>query len=171
MPRNIEIKARITQLDLVLKTAQMLVGSAPELIEQEDVFFHSEIGRLKLRLLAGGRGELIFYQRDNVSGPKTSTYHVVETDQPNELRALLAVACGEKIILRKIRHLFVIGRTRIHVDVVAGLGNFLELEVMLDDAEGPADGEREALELMAKLGIQSQDLVEGAYADMLALAS
>lgn len=171
MPRNIEIKARISQLDTVLKKAQMLVGSAPKRIEQTDIFFHAESGRLKLRLLEAARGELIFYQRDNISGPKTSTYHVVETDRPNELRVLLAAAYGEKIIVRKLRHLFLIGRTRIHVDVVTGLGEFLELEVMLDDAEGPADGEREALKLMARLGIQSQDLVEGAYADMLALAS
>lgn len=155
----------------MLKKAQALVGSAPKLIEQKDIFFHAESGRLKLRILSASHGELIFYQRDNISGPKTSTYHVVETDRPSDLRALLSAAYGEKIIVRKLRHLFLIGRTRIHIDVVTGLGEFLELEVVLDDSEGPADGEREALELMAKLGIQSQDLVEGAYADMLALAS
>ncbi|MEP4433617.1 MAG: class IV adenylate cyclase, partial [Hyphomicrobiales bacterium] len=103
MPRNIEIKAKISQLETVLEKAQVLVGNIPILIEQKDIFFHSENGRLKLRFLSASRGELIFYQRDNISGPKTSTYHVVETDQPNELRALLSAAYGEKIIVRKQR--------------------------------------------------------------------
>lgn len=168
MARNIEIKAKISDLNTVLETAQLLVGSEPELIEQKDVFFHSDNGRFKLRFLSETHGELIFYQRSNISGPKTSTYRISETNQPNELRTVLAAANGEKITVRKVRHLFHIGRTRIHVDVVADLGEFLELEVVLDDTEGPAEGEREALELMAKLGIKSQDLVEGAYADMLA---
>lgn len=166
--RNIEIKAKITNLKSVLETAQLLVGSPPELIEQKDIFFHSENGRFKLRFLSETHGELIFYQRSNITGPKTSTYRIAETNQPNELRTVLAAANGETIIVRKVRHLFQIGRTRIHVDVVADLGEFLELEVVLDDTEGPAEGEREALELMAKLGIKSQDLVEGAYVDMLA---
>lgn len=168
MPRNVEIKAKIARLDVVLNNAQTLVGEAPKLIEQKDVFFHAKNGRLKLRILGRTHGELIFYQRSDISGPKTSTYRVVETDEPDKLRALLAAAYGEKIIVHKLRHLFTLGRTRIHVDEVTGLGEFLELEVVLDETEGTAEGEREALELMAKLGIKSQDLVEGAYADMLA---
>ncbi|MBL4646441.1 MAG: class IV adenylate cyclase [Rhizobiales bacterium] len=81
---------------------------------------------------------------------------------------MLGAAYGEAIIVRKTRLLYLVGRTRIHVDNVEGLGDFMELEVMLDDNENTQAGENEARDLMQKLGIEDNDLVEGAYADLLA---
>jgi predicted adenylyl cyclase CyaB len=72
--------------------------------------------------------------------------------------------------VRKQRTLFLAGRTRIHLDRVEGLGDFLELEVVLAEGE-PADaGVREARALMHALGVESSQLVEGAYVDLLAAA-
>lgn len=62
-----------------------------------------------------------------------------------------------------------IGRTRVHIDKVEKLGDFVELEVVLEDGENIADGVEEAYALMEKLGIKELDLVEGAYADLLRL--
>lgn len=168
MARNIEIKARIGQPAKLHAAAAALADRPAMLIEQEDVFFNVAEGRLKLRFLSPSRGELIFYRRDDISGPKTSTYSVVETDRPGELRALLGAALGERAIVRKQRHLYRAGRTRIHLDAVEDLGDFLELEVVLAESEPPADGEREAAALMAKLGVEARDLIEGAYVDLLA---
>ena len=167
MARNIEIKARIGQPAELHAAAAVLADGPARLIAQEDVFFNVPTGRLKLRFLSLSRGELIFYRRDDISGPKTSTYSVVETDCPGALRALLAAALGERAVVRKQRHLYLVGRTRIHLDAVEGLGDFLELEVVLADSEPSADGEREAAALMAKLGVDPRDLIEGAYVDLL----
>ena len=62
-----------------------------------------------------------------------------------------------------------IGRTRVHLDRVDGLGTYVELEVVLRDDESAADGDAEAARLMDALGIAESDLVEGAYADLLGL--
>ena len=167
MPRNIEIMAKISQLDAVQEAAEKLAGSSPESIEQEDVFFHADSGRLKLRVLTPSSGQLIFYQRDDTRGPKASTYQVVQTEHPIELRSLLGRAYGEKIVVRKLRRLYLVGRTRIHIDIVEGLGEFLELEVLLEESEPTLAGENEALELMLKLGIETNALVEGAYSHLL----
>ena len=67
----------------------------------------------------------------------------------------------------KERTLFLVGRTRIHLDAVQGLGSFMELEVVLEDGETPEAGVREAHELMARLGIGPSQLVEVAYVDLL----
>ena len=61
-----------------------------------------------------------------------------------------------------------IGRTRVHLDRVDGLGQFLELEVVLENQETAASGTAVARELMADLGIEPSQLVEGAYIDLLA---
>jgi adenylate cyclase class IV len=48
------------------------------------------------------------------------------------------------------------------------LGHFLELEVVLQEHEPSEVGVREAHELMARLGVEASQLIEGAYVDLLA---
>lgn len=70
----------------------------------------------------------------------------------------------------KHRTVYLIGRTRVHLDRVAGLGSFLELEVVLGETEPVDSGIREANELMRLLGIAPHQLVEKPYVE-LAVAS
>jgi predicted adenylyl cyclase CyaB len=86
------------------------------------------------------------------------------------LKALLALALGTSSVVRKVRTLYLHGQTRIHLDEVEGLGDFVELEVVLQEGQSEADGQAIARRLMRRLGIQPADLVEGAYMDLLAAA-
>ncbi len=70
--------------------------------------------------------------------------------------------------MRKQRLLYITGRTRIHLDRVEGLGEFLELEVVLRDGETVEAGMQEARSLMQALGVAPEHLVSGAYLDLLA---
>lgn len=74
MARNIEIKARITDLNRVSALVERIADSGPELITQDDTFFNCPYGRLKLRELTPCRGELILYNRPDISDPITSIY-------------------------------------------------------------------------------------------------
>lgn len=167
MPRNVEIKARLDKVEEQRARAALLSEGDPEVIVQEDVFFHVPQGRLKLRFLSPTHGELIFYQRANHTGPKTSTYVLVETDCPHQLKTVLEAAYGIRNTVRKTRQLYMVGRTRIHIDHVEALGHFLELEVVMAESEDPRIGEQEAHALMKRLGINAMQLVEGAYVDLL----
>jgi len=166
MPRNVEIKARISSVEELLPKAARLADTGPVEIPQDDTFFHCESGRLKLRVLPDD-AELIFYHRNDERGPKSSFYVRSRAPEPGTLREALRRAYGERGRVRKRRVLFMAGRTRIHLDRVEGLGDFLELEVLLGDGEEPEAGAREAEALMAKLGIGPSDLVRGAYIDLL----
>ena len=171
MARNVEIKARVFSLDALQPRVAALAQRGPELIEQDDTFFHCLHGRLKLRALAGGRGELIAYDRPDAPGPKTSSYFIAPTAEPDALRVTLSRALGEAGRVRKQRVLFLIGRTRVHLDRVDGLGEYLELEVVLRDDEDAACGVEEAHRLLRQLGVPLGDLVSGAYVDLLGAAS
>ena len=61
MAINIEIKASLEDIDECLNKAKTLSGTDPEVIRQEDYFFHCTNGRLKLRIFSSDNGELIFY--------------------------------------------------------------------------------------------------------------
>jgi len=121
MARNVEIKARLDDLESRIALAEVLAGGPGETIEQEDVFFRCDSGRLKLRFFSDGRGELIHYRRPDLAGPKTADYFVTGTVDPEALRTVLDRACGIIGVVRKIRRLFIAGRTRIHLDTVEGL--------------------------------------------------
>jgi predicted adenylyl cyclase CyaB len=167
MARNIEIKARIENVGALTPRVAELATEGPIEIAQDDTFFRCDTGRLKLRVLASDSGELIFYRRVNQFGPKESFYLRSLTSSPETLRESLSLAYGQIGRIRKYRTLFLVGRTRVHLDRVEGLGHFLELEVVLVDDEPTEQGVREAGELMDRLGIQPSQLIEGAYLDLM----
>ena len=69
--------------------------------------------------------------------------------------------------MKKQRWLYKIGRTRVHLDRIDGLGEFLELEVVLGADEPPEAGVAEARALLEQLGVRPGQLVAGAYVDLL----
>ena len=168
MARNVEIKARVADRHALIARAAAVATEGPVEILQDDTFFRCESGRLKLRAFSEERGELIFYRRADMRGPKESFYVRSPTASPATLRESLALAYGISGRVKKARILYLAGRTRIHVDRVEGLGNFVELEVVLEEGEDADAGMREAHDLMATLGIAAPDLVDGAYVDLLA---
>jgi predicted adenylyl cyclase CyaB len=163
----VEIKARIAGVAALEPVAARLANSGPTVLEQDDTFFASPNGRLKLRVQFEAGAELIFYRRADETGPKESFYVRVPVPDPDAMRTLLGLAHGQTGRVRKRRILFLVGRTRIHLDTVAGLGEFLELEVVLRDGEPLEDGVAEAQRIMAELGIGAQQLIQGAYVDHL----
>lgn len=167
MPRNVEIKARVRDPAALRAAAEAVATAPPIVLEQHDVFYRVESGRLKLRRFPQGPAELIRYQRADDTGPKTSDYAIFRTDDGAALHALLAAALGIRGEVVKTRTLVMAGRTRIHLDAVRGLGDFMELEVVLAEDEDEAAGEAEARDLMARLGIGPGDLVTGAYLDLI----
>jgi len=167
MARNIEIKARIESTDSIFSRAAATADSGPIRILQDDTFFACENGRLKLRRFSTGQGELIFYRRADLKGPKESFYIISHTNSPDALCDCLSLAYGQVGRVRKTRILFLAGRTRIHLDQVEGLGDFLELEVVLEEGEDAAMGLAIAKDLMQKLGILPEQLLESAYIDLL----
>ncbi|MCK4306311.1 MAG: class IV adenylate cyclase [Candidatus Eisenbacteria sp.] len=167
MGSNIEIKARIEDLEGLKERVCRLSDGPAQRIVQEDTFFHSKRGRLKLRILAPDRGELIYYERDDGHGPQRSTYIISPTAEPDSLRAILSASHGIRGVVRKTRLLYMAGNTRIHLDEVDGLGAFLELEVVLGSGQSSEEGEALASELMRNLEIEPSALIDVAYIDLL----
>ena len=167
MPNNIEIKAHVRDLDELRKRAEALSDTPVEVIPQEDTFFHLQKGRLKLRQLRPDLAQLVYYDRPDQDGPKRSHYHIFETGNPEDLKTTLGLALGIRGVVRKTRYLYLAGQTRIHLDIVEGLGHFMELEVVLRDGQTDAEGQAIAEDLMRQLGVRKEDLLEGAYMDLL----
>ena len=168
MARNVEIKARITSIEVLMPRARALAQHDAELIAQDDTFFQVPHGRLKLREFADGSAELIHYHRADTLDAKLSDYRRVAAPDAGALREALGRALGTIGRVRKQRWLLLAGQTRIHLDRVEGLGDFIELEVVLRDDQGVADGVRIADQLMHELGLAQAERIAGAYLDLSA---
>ena len=167
MARNVEIKARIDSVESLATKVAPLADAGPTAIAQDDTFFDCAQGRLKLRVFADGQGELIAYERGDTNGPKLSDYVRAPVAEPAALREALTRACGQRGRVVKQRTLYLIGATRVHLDVVEGLGHFMELEVVLREEQTASEGDAIAQHLLTTLGIQTDQLLSQAYIDLL----
>jgi predicted adenylyl cyclase CyaB len=167
MPTNVEIKAVLRDRVGAEAWATARCRSGPDVIEQEDVFFPCEGARLKLRILGPKHGELIRYQRTDAAEARSSRYLLARTRDPEVLREILTATLGSAGVVRKTRLLYLVGQTRVHIDRVEGLGDFLELEVVMRPDQKEEEGKHIAEGLLSELGIGKVDLLAQAYVDML----
>ena len=167
MAMNVEIKARIASQDFeaLCNRAKAIATEGPIVLTQTDTFFATQRGRLKVREFGDGTAELIFYIRPDATGPKTSNYILSSCDP--SVKESLANAYSVSGVVEKHRTVYLVDQTRIHLDRVSGLGNFLELEVVLGESDSEEFGQEIANQILEKLNVAESDLVSGAYVDLI----
>jgi homotetrameric cytidine deaminase len=166
--RNVEIKARDADPAATLERALALGASDEGVLTQRDTYFGRARGRLKLREQEGGDesgARLIAYTRPDANEARTSSYRLAEVGDPAALADALDAALGTLVVVDKRRRLLLYENVRIHIDDVAGLGSFVELEGV---AGADSDLSREH-ELVARLReeLALGEPVPGSYSDLL----
>ena len=164
---NVEIKARCANPAAVRRYLQEHAGSCRGTDEQTDTYFRVTSGRLKLR---EGRIEnnLIFYERANQAGPKSSHFRLVKVEDAAGLKAALTASIGVKVVVRKTREIWYIDNVKFHIDEVPGLGSFIEIEAGNMLANLPKEAlQAQCDQYMQAFGVSDTDLVEVSYSDML----
>jgi predicted adenylyl cyclase CyaB len=164
---NVEIKARCKGFDLFRRILQQKKAEFIGKDRQVDTYFPARGGRLKLR---EGRIEnnLIWYERPDDSGPKTSSCMLYRTAGGSPLKAILERAMGILAVVDKEREIYFIGNLKIHLDRVKGLGTFVEIEAQSEAGGLPAETlQRQCEQLMEVMGIREEDLVRESYSDLI----
>ncbi len=167
MPRNIEIKAAVKDLAIIQRLVEAIADQDPTELHQVDTFFRCNSGRLKVREFSDSPGELIYYQRPDLAGPKESLFFVSPAPDPGAMKRVLAAANGTLGVVEKRRLVYLVGQTRVHLDRVEGLGSFVELEVVLQENQTTDEGVTIVKDLMKALDIRESHLLDTAYFDLL----
>ncbi|HOO57125.1 MAG TPA: class IV adenylate cyclase [bacterium] len=166
--RNIEIKASLRDTDYAENTAKILTGGdAGFILNQVDTYFAVDSGRMKLREINNKDAQLIFYNRVDNRGPKKCVYHIVDIDNPDEMKDMLGKALGIDVVVKKNRKVYLYENVRIHIDRVEELGEFIEFEAVLEDDMTDTEGRNSVQRLMSEFGINKEDLIEDSYADII----
>lgn len=165
---NLEIKARCADPDGFRQRAGAVATRHVGVDRQIDTYFTTRRGRLKLRESSLSGGQLIPYLRPDQPGPKDSDYAVIPVEEPGGVKALLTEILGRHRVVRKVREIWLCENVRIHLDEVEGLGSFVELEAVYDGApESLPEEQRKVRELMDRLEIREEDLVDLSYEGLL----
>jgi homotetrameric cytidine deaminase len=163
--RNVELKALDPDPARSLATCRELGAQDKGVLRQRDTYFRARAGRLKLREEEPGGAVLIQYDRPDEAAARESRYRLARVEDPEELRASLDAALGTLVTVDKERHLLLWDGVRIHLDTVAGLGSFVELEgVAPPESDLRAEREKVA-HLQARLGLEQ--VLTDSYSDRL----
>jgi len=165
---NIEMKARCFHPQ---KVEAFLFAQGAEFIGtdyQKDTYFHVPEGRLKLRQ-GNIENNLIFYRRENVAGVKQSDFMLTPVADGAAMERLLQQSLGIKVIVEKQRKIFYIDNIKFHIDVVKGLGSFVEIEAgnKTDLSKTKEMLQEQCDEYVRLLEIQQEDFLAESYSDML----
>jgi predicted adenylyl cyclase CyaB len=171
MSRNIELKARLPDLESAQLAARALGAELHSIEVQCDTYFKIADGRLKLRQrwLEGRQvdSELIFYQRPNEAAAKGSDYILTRSPDGDGLRMALTRALGILVQVNKNRIVYLHDNVRIHLDAVDGLGSFLEFEAIVDADCNDAQAQSKVAQLQQHFALRADQLVRGSYSDLL----
>jgi len=164
--RNLELKFHCTDLGGIRARAEALGAEDRGDLRQRDSFFPAALGRLKLRDFGDGTGELIAYRRPDSTEARGSDYLLAKLTDPAALRGVLSFGLGEAGTVCKQRRLFLWRHTRIHLDEVEGLGEFVELETVIVE-QPEAEAHEELRRVVDALGLRDEDRIARAYVDLL----
>ena len=164
---NVEIKARCRDQEHIRNILQSRNADFRGEDRQIDTYFASPSGRLKLR-----EGEiennLIFYERPDEEGPKTSRCILYATGKDPVLKEILERSMGIRVVVDKLREIYFLDNIKVHLDRVEGLGNYVEIEAQSEEGGLAEDYLRRQCErLMEDFGIKKSDLLSDSYLDLL----
>ncbi|MDD3557367.1 MAG: class IV adenylate cyclase [Melioribacteraceae bacterium] len=137
--QNLEIKIDLTSFDEIFSALKQINAEFIDILEQKDIYYRNSKGLLKLRRV-NEEYEFIFYDRDESAENRWSNYSILKIADP-DAEEFFDKIFEKEIIVEKTRKLYLYKNTRIHLDSVNNLGDFLELETVVVDGQESAKEE------------------------------
>lgn len=166
--KEVEVKARLRDPVQVVHALKKLGCTFTPPVRQDDVvFMHNRedperafgggkkgLNVLRIRTQAG---KALFTLKQNQGNELDCTEHETEIANPEELRrAIELLGFREVVRVGKLRQKTGYSAYEICVDQVDGLGNFIEVEKLVEDGDGEAIQE-ELFRFLERLGVARSD--------------
>lgn len=165
--RNVEVKCPLRDRSAVEARLAAMGARRQWTRRQRDTFFVVPKGWLKLREEQGASPELIAYQRaTDRATARPSDYERLSLDDAERWLRMLDRALEREAVVEKERTLWLWRHTRVHLDRVTGLGEFLELETVVEGID-LAEAEAECRSTIGALELEPATFLSVPYKDLL----
>ena len=159
MPRNLELKIKCDFFDEVKNCLEEINADYTGELNQKDIYFRVENRLLKLRI-ENGEQSLIKYTRDETGKDRWSDFQVIKLPDQNAEDFFEDLFDIETVVEKK-RLVYIYDNTRIHLDKVKGLGEFLELETLV--LNGLKDAKSRFNYMVKKLKLDLSSQIKNSY--------
>lgn len=163
---NVELKLELRDPDLARAILRRLGSTFVISLEQTDTYFRVPSGRLKKRESPDEPVEYISYDRANSSRPRMS--HFTIYSEAEALARFGITPLPVWVVVKKKRDVHMLGNVRIHLDVVQGLGEFLEFEALVSPEFHVVKCHEAISELRRALNMALGEPLGVSYSDLLA---
>lgn len=166
--KNIELKIGVKKFNTVVLLLKKIGAHRESVLVQKDTYFNCGNGRLKLRETNNKFFELIKYNRPDRHSSKFSNYEIekLTKKQMQKRKIELEHTLGTLAVVDKKRDLWMTGHTRIHLDYVKKLGNFLELETVVSNISDKS-AHKEHRQVIKNLELNKYKKYPQSYGDMI----
>lgn len=163
MPQNLEVKIKLKSFNEIKTRLNKIGADFAGTLNQKDIYYKNSGGLLKLRI-ENGTGSLIHYNRNENSKNRWSDYSLLKLNDGNAEK-FFNKAFKVEIIVEKKRLLYMYKNTRIHLDKIKRLGNYLELETLV--LNGQTDARNRFKELVALLNLDMKSQIRKSNRDLM----
>ena len=167
--KNIEFKSELRNIDLARAICFVVNAQRMGVLLQTDEYVDVPEGRLKRRVerneeSGAAREDWIWYDRADRTNARASRWTRLDECQVGVRWPTLERRVARVIVKR--RELWQAENIRIHLDAVAGLGNYFELEGVVGIGDDPAETRLKVGTLIDKFRPALGEAVSGSYADL-----
>jgi len=163
MPTNLELKIRVISHQSIKKILEQIGAEYKGMLKQKDVYYSVPNGLLKLRI-ENGSESLILHNRNENNKNRWSDFEFIKFANDNGEK-FFSKLFDVEVIVKKKRELFYYDDTRIHLDKVNNLGNFLELETLV--INGKTDAIKRFVKIIHILKLDESKQIRKSYRDLL----
>ena len=164
MPSNLELKIKVKSYDTIKKTLKKINAEFIGVLNQKDIYYRCKTGLLKLRI-ENGRHTLIKYNRAEKSkDDRYSEYYLVKISE-GESEKVFSDIFEIETVVEKRRLLYLYKNTRVHLDEIKKLGNYLELETLV--LNGKRDAKKRFDEMVEILNLDLSKQIRKSNRDLM----
>ena len=173
---EVEIKAHIEDLNSIKKKIEKLGAKFRSDLKQSDVYFQHPIRNFAqtdeaLRIRISDKNSYLTYKGAKVdSSTKTREELELAIPEPDKLNTILKkIGFSPVMTVKKTRKKYILDEIKISIDMVEGLGNFIELELEISEKEHIQSARERLFSLLKRLNIPNEKLERRSYLELLIL--
>ena len=163
MPTNLELKIKLKSFRKTKEILNRIEAEDRGVLNQKDIYYSVPQGLLKLRI-ENEKESLIYYNRNEKGKTRWSEYDFLKFIDGGGGEFFKRIFKME-VTVQKKRELYYYDDTRIHLDNVKSLGNFLELETLV--VNGKTDAQIRFKKIIELLNLNTENQIRKSYRDLL----